>query len=145
MTEKEYELAKAKLNRYREMTGRVGRLTEEAARWNAMAEIAVMECRRTGGRSNPKDMGTVKSTAMAIEAERDALAVKAMEQRRQLCACIAMIGSDIHRDILERIYLGGSSSSEAADALHVTERTIARRLRRAIELLKSESDFFKSP
>ena len=71
MTKKEYEKIKVRLNRYRELRGKVGRLAEEAARWNAMAELSASELRRPGrGGGGHQDMGALKSSAMAIEEER---------------------------------------------------------------------------
>ena len=136
MTKKEYEGIKRKLNRYRELRGRVGRLTEEAARWNAMAELSVPELRRAGGgRGVHREMGEVKSSALIIEEERDRLAREAMAQRRQLMELFSRLEDSAGRGILEQVYITGSTVREVAGALDVTEKTVLRKLRGAAEAL----------
>ena len=136
MTEREYEMVKARLNHYRELRGRVGRLAEEAARWNAMAELSAPDLRQAGGgRGSHRDMGAIKASALAIEEERDQLAREAMEERRRLMDEISGVEDAASRDILERVYIGGATVREVAGLLEVSEKTVLRKLRRAAGLL----------
>lgn len=141
MTEREYERIKARLNRYRELRGRVGRLAEEAARWNAMAELSAPELRRpSGNRGGYRDMGAIKASALAIEEERDQLAREAMEERRRLMDEISGVGDAASRDILERVYIGGATVREVAGLLEISEKTVLRKLRRAAGLLAQKEN-----
>lgn len=136
MTEREYERVKVRLNRYREMRGRVERLAEEAAHWNAMAELSVPEFRQSGGgRGGHRDMGAIKASALAIEEERDRLAEETMEIRQRLQASIAKVDSSTCRELLEQVYLMGSTPRQIADSLGISEKTVRRRLRRATGML----------
>lgn len=139
MNQKEYETVKIKLNRYRELRGRVSRLAEEAARWNAMAELSAPELRRSGGGSCHRDMGAMKTFALSVEEERDRAAEAAMAERRRLMESIARIGDAASRDILERIYIGGATVRETADALGVSEKTVLRKLRKAAALFREQA------
>ena len=141
MTEREYERVKARLNRYRELRGRVGRLAEEAARWNAMAELSAPELRRPGGnRGGYRDMGAIKASALAIEEERDQLAREAMEERRRLMDELSRVEDAASRDILERVYIGGATVREVAGLLEISEKTVLRKLRRAAGLLAQKEN-----
>lgn len=145
MTEKEYEKVKARLNRYRELRGRVGRLAEEAARWNAMAELSASELRRTGGsRGGHRDMGALKSSAMTIEEERDQLAKAAMEERRRLIAVISQLEDSASRNLLEQVYIGGTTTKSAAISLGISERTAFRKMNEAFRLLAQEKKLWES-
>jgi len=139
MTGKEYEKIKARLNRYRELRGRVSRLTEEAARWNSMAELSASELRRTGGgRGGHRDMGALKASALTIEAERDQAAKDAMAERRHLMEVISRIEDSSCRDILEQVYIGGCTIQGIAAAQGISEKTVRRRLHRAVGMIAAE-------
>lgn len=136
MSEKKYEEIKARLNRYRELRGRVERLAEEAARWNSMAELSAPEFRQSGGgRGFHRDMGAIKSSALAIEEERDHLAAEAMEARRQLQASITKVNDSTCRELLEQVYIMGCTTRQIADNLGISEKTVRRRLHRAAGML----------
>ncbi len=136
MTKKEYDRIKVKLNRYRELRGRVSRLTEEAARWNAMAELSAPELRRMGGSSGShRDMGALKSSALAIEEERDHLAKEAMAERQHLMEVISRLEDSTSRNLLEQIYVGGATMKEAASSIGISERTAFRKVNAAFRQL----------
>ena len=141
MTAKEYEGIKARLNRYREMRGRVARLTEEAARWNSMAELSAPEFRRTGGgRGGHQDMGALKASALTIEAERDQAAKDAMAERQHLLEMISQIEDDSCRSILEQVYIGGATTKSVAAAMGISERTAFRKMNAAFRFLAQKGD-----
>ncbi len=141
MTEREYERVKVRLNRYRELRGRVGRLAEEAVRWNAMAELSAPDLRQAGGgRGSHRDMGAIKASALAIEEERDQLAREAMEERRRLMDEISGVEDAASRDILERVYIGGATVREVASLLEISEKTVLRKLCRAAGLLAQKEN-----
>lgn len=144
MTKKEYEKIKVRLNRYRELRGKVGRLAEEAARWNAMAELSASELRRPGrGGGGHQDMGALKSSAMAIEEERDKLAQEAMAERRRLMAAISQLEDNASRNLLEQIYIGGATTRSAAASLGISERTAFRKMNEAFRLLAQEKKLWE--
>lgn len=145
MSKKEYEEIKARLNRYRELRSRVERLAEEAARWNSMAELSAPELRQPGGgRGGHRDLGAIKSSALAIEEERDHLAAEAMEARRWLMTVISQLEDSVSRTLLEQIYIGGATTKSAAASLGISERTTFRKINEAFRLLDLEKKLWES-
>ena len=117
----------------------MARLTEEAARWNAMAELSAPELRRpSGNRGGHHDMGVLKSSAMTIEEERDKLAKEAMAERQRLMAVISQLEDSASRDLLEQVYIGGGTTKSAAVSLGISERTAFRKMNEAFRLLAQE-------
>ena len=141
MTEREYERVKARLNRYRELRGRVGRLAEEAARWNAMAELSAPDLRRVGGgQGGHRDMGALKSSALTIEEERDQLAKETMAERQHLMEMLSRLEDSTCRNLLEQIYIGGANTKSAAAAIGISERTAFRKVNKALRLLAQDKN-----
>ncbi len=145
MTKREYEKIKLRLNRYRVLREKVGRLAEEAARWNAMAELSAPELQRSGrGGGGHYDMGALKSSAMTIEEERDKLAQETMAERQLLMAACARLEDSTSRDLLEQIYISGATTKSAAAALGISERTAFRKMNEAFRLLAQEEKLWES-
>lgn len=146
MDGKEYCEKRVMLGRYRHLMSQVERRGKEAARWNDLATRPVgsnIGSRQRSG-SSPVDFGALKANALVIEQERDMLAEKARQERDRLAICIALVPDAASRDILEMAYLNGYTMTQLARHYDTSNKTVDRRMKRAILLLDANSSFFKT-
>ena len=148
MDGKEYCEKRVMLGRYRHLMSQVARRGKEAARWNDLAILPAGSSTnvntRTKSARSPVDIGAIKANALAIEQECDELAEKARQERDRLAISIALVPDAASRDILEMAYLNGYTMTQLARHYDTSNKTVDRRMKRAILLLDANSSFFKT-
>ena len=141
----ELEEKKLLLGRYRDTERKYRRRGEDAERWRDMAIRAGTSVARTDRRDGqPRDtVGHNTTMADTIEQECRQLEAVALSERKRLCTCIDLMPLPEHREILESIYVSGKTITQLAAAAGCSEKTIERKLKRAVVSLEKHSDYFE--